>query len=196
MGKRKTVNKFKSEYAKEFNGIVAGKDEVHARCVPCDQQISLKNTGKTAIADHQKTTKHKSNVKAKAETQLLLRFATTKKWNSEDEKVFAAEGAFSYHVPKHGQSFASTDCVSSEGLFETMFSDSNITKKYSSSQDKTTAIIKSKFIFTNLKLAIFLDVLAPHSLDLLLKELGDGSFSLSIDASNHKEVKMFPIIIR
>lgn len=140
-------NKFKSEYSTKFSGIVAGKDGFHAKCVPCDQQIALRSKGKTAIVDHEKTAKHKSNIKTKAQSQPIQAFTTTTRWNSEDEKVFAAEGAFSYHVAKHGQSFASTNCVSSEGLFRTMFPDSNVAKKYGSSETKTAAIIKSEFIF-------------------------------------------------
>ncbi len=189
-------NKFKPEYSTKFNGIVAGKNEFNAKCVPCDQQISLKTTGKAAILDHEKTAKHKSNVKIKAQTKSIQAFTTTTKWNSEDEKVFAAEGVFAYHIAKHGQSFASTNCVSSEGLFRTMFPDSNLAKKYGSAETKTAAIVKSKLFFKFNIILTFLGVLAPHSIELVLKELGDGPFSISIDASNHKEIKMFPIIIR
>jgi hypothetical protein len=47
-----------------------------------------------------------------------------------------------------------------------------------------------------LKFYFFLDVLAPHSVEEVLKELANGPFSISIDASNHGESKMFPIVIR
>uniref|UniRef100_A0A914CUW0 Cytochrome b-c1 complex subunit 7 n=1 Tax=Acrobeloides nanus TaxID=290746 RepID=A0A914CUW0_9BILA len=45
---------------------------------------------------------------------------------SIDMKVAAAEGAFAYHIAKHAQSFKSTNCVSSDGLFKTIFPDSAI----------------------------------------------------------------------
>jgi hypothetical protein len=40
------------------------------------------------------------------------------------------------------------------------------------------------------------DVLAPHSIDQVLKEVDGAPFSISIDASNHGVQKMFPVVIR
>ena len=39
-------------------------------------------------------------------------------------------------------------------------------------------------------------MLAPYSVECLLKELGEQPFSISTDASNHKEIKLFPLVIR
>ena len=39
-------------------------------------------------------------------------------------------------------------------------------------------------------------VLAPHSVHTILKELADGPFSISIDSSNHKTTKLFPLVLR
>jgi hypothetical protein len=39
-------------------------------------------------------------------------------------------------------------------------------------------------------------VLAPFSVEKLLAELGDQPFSISTDASNHSEIKLFPVVIR
>ena len=58
-----------------------------------------------------------------------------------DEKTAAAEGAWAYHTARNNQSFTSTDCVSSEGLFCTMFSDSAVAKKFSCARIKTAALI-------------------------------------------------------
>ncbi|KAI6658179.1 hypothetical protein LOD99_15449 [Oopsacas minuta] len=64
-----------------------------------------------------------------------------------------------------------------------MFSDSDIAKNFHSARTKTEAIITG--------------VLAPMSIEELLSELQTGiAFSLSTDASNHAELKTFPIIIR
>lgn len=40
-----------------------------------------------------------------------------------------------------------------------------------------------------------LGVLAPYSVKCLLNELGEQPFSISTDASNHKEIKLFPLVI-
>lgn len=61
-----------------------------------------------------------------------------------DDKTTAAEGTWAYHTVFHHQPFASTNCVSSDGLFRTMFADSKIATKFSSAETKTAAIIKSK----------------------------------------------------
>jgi hypothetical protein len=58
-----------------------------------------------------------------------------------DERATAAEGAWAYHLARHNQSFASADCVSSNGLFRTMFSDSEVAKKFSSAQVKAASIL-------------------------------------------------------
>ena len=49
-------------------------------------------------------------------------------------------------------------------------------------RDKATAIIKG--------------ILAPYSHQQLLKELSLLPYSISIDASNHKETKLFPVVVR
>ncbi|KAI6646870.1 hypothetical protein LOD99_9139 [Oopsacas minuta] len=63
------------------------------------------------------------------------------------------------------------------------FSDSDVAKNFHSARTKTEAIITG--------------VLAPMSIEEVLSELQTGiAFSLSTDASNHAELKTFPIIIR
>jgi hypothetical protein len=63
-----------------------------------------------------------------------------------DDKAAAAEGVWAFHVARHHHSFQSTDCVSSDGLFRTMFPDSEVAKKFSCAQTKTAKIIKGLLI--------------------------------------------------
>lgn len=58
-----------------------------------------------------------------------------------DDKTAAAEGAWAFHIATHNQAFATTDCCSSDALFRTMFSDSDVAKKFSCASDKTKAIL-------------------------------------------------------
>lgn len=64
-----------------------------------------------------------------------------------DDKTAAAEGAWAFHVANHNQAFASTDCCSSDALFRTMFSDSEVAKKFSCAASKTKAILTGLFVF-------------------------------------------------
>jgi hypothetical protein len=58
-----------------------------------------------------------------------------------DDKTAAAEGAWAFHVATHNQAFSSTDCCSSDSLFRTMFSDSEVAKKFGCNRDKVKAIL-------------------------------------------------------
>ncbi|KAL3084484.1 hypothetical protein niasHS_009255 [Heterodera schachtii] len=48
--------------------------------------------------------------------------------SNSDLQIAAAEGTWSYHIARHAQSFASSDCASS--LFKTIFPDSSINLEY------------------------------------------------------------------
>ncbi|KAL3120081.1 hypothetical protein niasHT_003333 [Heterodera trifolii] len=87
-----------------------------------------------------------------------------------------------YHLCRHAQSFESSDCVSSDGLFKTMFSDSAVAKKFGCARNKASKIITG--------------VLAPYSVQIMLSELGNHYFSIALDSFNHKTTKLFPIVIR
>lgn len=137
--------KFLPSYAKEFKFIVAGKDEFHARCTYCVQEIDLRAKGKPSITQHAESTKHKNNAKTVAENQAVNQFFKPKR-TSEDDKIAAAEGVWSYHIAQHGQSFQSADCTSSKGLFQAMFPDSNVAKEFGCAKMKTAKIITSKFL--------------------------------------------------
>ena len=128
-------NKFKSQYTKEFKCIVVGKDPYHACCTTCNQQIELSSTGRPAITRHCETEKHKRAAKLAVENLAISTFVTPK-WTADNEKVAAAEGAWSYHIAKHGQSFLSADCVSKDNLFQPMFPDSKVAENFSSAQRK------------------------------------------------------------
>lgn len=65
-------NVYKADFAKEFNGICKGKDDNHAHCIPCNDEINLAAMGKAAIKQHQAKQKHKDNVKAAGSTRFLL----------------------------------------------------------------------------------------------------------------------------
>ena len=137
--------------------------------------------GKTAISPHNATTRHKNNARSIASNQSMKNFFTSRTSpNNLDYKAAAAEGAWAFHIAKHQQSFLSNDCTTH--LIKAIFSDSDITKKFTSARTKTASIITG--------------VLAPFAQKSLLSELGENPFSISIDASNHNEMKLFPLVVR
>ena len=116
-----------------------------------------------------------------ASNQSMKNFFTSRTSpNNLDYKAAAAEGAWAFHIAKHQQSFLSNDCTTH--LIKAVFSDSDIAKKFTSARTKTASINTG--------------VLASFAQKSLLSELGENPFSISIDASNHNEVKLFPLVVR
>lgn len=86
-----------------------------------------------------------------------------------------------FHTVKHHMSYRSTDCTST--LLRKLFDNSNIAAKVSCARTKTEAVVNG--------------VLGPHSIENVRKELREIPFiGVGTDASNHGDIKMFPIIIQ
>ena len=129
MSKRKC--KFKDEFEQIKDIKRSKKNDEWFRCELCGMDIKLASGGRTALTEHTDSNRHKENLKAAQSTQSLTNFFPS---NSAptliDDKTAAAEGAWAYHLVSHHQSFASTNCVSSDGLFRTMFADSKVAVKF------------------------------------------------------------------
>jgi hypothetical protein len=97
------------------------------------------------------------------------------------ESVCDAEGTLAFRTVAHHNSFKSMDCTSK--LLREMFNDYEVAKRISSARTKTEAIVNS--------------VLAPHAVQEVLKSLQGILFcEVSMDASKHGAVKIFPILIQ
>ena len=96
MAPRKRKSFFKSEYAKEFQGITQSKaGDEYAHCIPCKFDISLASTGKHAITHHQKTEKHQKAAKAARVSGAITAFMPNTSSPSDlDRQTAAAEGGF------------------------------------------------------------------------------------------------------
>ena len=65
MGQPKRKHIFLISYENEFPGITRSKNgEEYAHCVPCNSDICLTATGKTAITIHFDSAKHKNALRA------------------------------------------------------------------------------------------------------------------------------------
>ena len=180
MSKRKHV--FRDDYEKEFANVKQSqKGKSYAHCCYCDSEINLEAMGETAISAHNATTRHKNNARSIASNQSMKNFFTSRTSpNNLDYKAAGAEGAWAFHTAKHQQSFFYNDCTTH--LIKAIFSDSDVAKKFTSARTKIASIVTG--------------VLAPFAQKSLLSELGENPFSISIDASNHNEVKLFPLVVR
>ena len=180
MSKRK--NSFRDDFEKEFKNIKRSLKGIHfAHCNVCDCEINLEAIGKTAISARNATQKHKKCAQMLDSNQSMESFCTRpSRPTTIDYKAAAAEGTWAYHTVKHHQSFNSNDCTSQ--LFKAIFPDLEVAKKFASARTKITSIITG--------------VLAPYAQTKMLSDLGTQPFSISVDASNHKEVKLFPLVIR
>lgn len=94
---------------------------------------------------------------------------------TKEEQLAATEGTFAYHTVSHNHSFRSMDCTSK--LLQKA-----LEPKFKCARTKAKAIIANLF--------------APHCLSELQSDLERYSFvSIMTEASNHKEIKIFPILI-
>lgn len=98
-----------------------------------------------------------------------------------DNKILAVEAAIAFHTVKHHQSFRSTSCTTS--LVKKMIDDSQIAAKLSSAKTKTRAIA--------------VNVVAPYCTTDFLRTLDTIPYvPVSTDGSNHRSLKLFPILIQ
>ena len=180
MSKRK--NSYRDEYEKEFSNVKRClKGQCFAHCSFCKCDINLEAIGKAAISALNATQMHKNSARQTKSNQSVKAFFKSQSAPTTlDYKATPAEGTWAFHTVKHQQSFFSNDCTSH--LLKTLFPDSDIAKKFASARMKTKSIITR--------------VLGPYAQKILLPELGTQPFSASVDASNHNQLKLFPLVIR
>lgn len=176
MPKRRCI--FTAKLQKDFPFIHSksggGKSDVI--CVKCSTSFSVAHSGKGDILQHISTDKHKLQDRNLASSSTLNKFFSPKTFGSNEKKLAATEGLFAYHIIRHNQSFRSADCMSKivKKVFE---------PKYSSGRTKTEAIIKKVFL--------------PMVLEKLDQDVNPVKFiTVLSDASNHKDMKIFPLLIR
>lgn len=169
--RRKCV--FNADLEKKYPFIkkIENKTQSDVRCEVCKAEFNIGNAGKTDIEKHLTTQKHIKSLQTSSSSSIVNFFQST------DYSMAACEGSWAYHVVQSNHSFRSSDCSSK--LLRTCFD----VKNFHCARTKCEAII------TN--------VLAPHALDELMKELSASNFiCFSTDASNHSNVKMMPVLVR
>ena len=96
------------------------------------------------------------------------------------DQAIQAEVRWATFVVKHNISFLARDHATK--LFGKIFPDSAITKKFSCSHTKTTAIVKK--------------ALAPQFTERVIESMSCGPFTLMMDESNDRRDKSCIILVR
>ena len=176
--KQKRWTKFQDNWLKndEFKQWLIKKDEFSAKCGYCDINFSVKYEGLKAVTDHLKTNNHKTNEKSLKSSQTMTAFVT--KTNSkEEEEIRIAEVCLTYHTVYHHLSYRAMDCNTK--LVKELFKDSKIANRVQLGRTKMEAIAKN--------------ILSPISIKRHCESMRGKLFSISSDASNRGNVKLFPI---
>jgi hypothetical protein len=99
-------------------------------------------------------------------------------FQSDEKKMAAIEGAWAYHTVVHDQAFRSMDCTCK--LIKHCFE-----PRFTCARTKCESIIDQVFV--------------PYIQNILDAELNRDTthfVSIYFDSSNHKEIKIVPIIVR
>ena len=148
-------------------------DKVH--CNQCMAVFSISHGGRSDINKHLQTQKHKSSIEAAASSSRQTNFFKAAD-SDQSLKLAAKETTFAYHTAIHGQSFKSSDCTSK--LISKFF--------------------ESKFALARTKCeAVIVNCIGSMVAADLRQELGKANFvTVTIDASNRKEIKLVPVVVR
>lgn len=138
------------------------------------------------IKQHGETKHHKLKTELYKKTSTLDRFfgSTGSSSNSLtcDDKISASELALTYHTVKHNLSYNSMDCTVK--LNKIIYADSKTALNIKLGRTKMEALVN--------------EVLGPYALQTLLNDLNAPNlyFCLQTDASNRKNIKLFPLVVQ
>lgn len=170
-------NTFNNNLQKLYPSLKASnfkKTEVF--CQTCNGKFSLRNGGKSSIEKHFKTKKHQNSLSASVSSKKIDNFYSKAKFGSQEEEIAYMEGLMCYHAVRHDHSFRSSDC-------KTKIMKQIGHEKYSCSRTKSASIVNNVF--------------ANFCKEKLDEDLQKSNFvSISFDSSNHKDIKLIPIIVR
>lgn len=164
---------FNEKLKEKYPFLETNKSDSELRCKQCKGIFSIASGGNADIQRHLKTGKHLSAMSAASTSKKIDSIFSS----TFDLEVAAMEGTWAYHIINANHSFQSSDCASK--IFRSCFQ----MKKFTCSQTKCQAIV--------------LNVIAPQVRKMLIEELKTCNFvSVSVDASNHGSIKIFPVLVR
>lgn len=174
---------YNKNWEQEYKWLASSNDQHEARCLLCRNVSKISYKGIVAVIEHKNSKPHKLAEKSINSSNLVDKFFV-KKHAKEKDLVTAIEIAHIYHSSKYHHSYNSLDC--SMKLNSELYDDSKIAPKISCKRNKFTAIVCN--VLSKEALRIVLDDLKHHDPSLF--------FCLQIDASNRKNMKMFPLSVQ
>jgi hypothetical protein len=178
MSKRRNCS-FNDHFQRDFKFIKLDKlcsDGTKVICQHCNVHFSVAHGRRSDISQHLHSQKHKDAEKTLASVKNISSFMVRRDGDSESDKIAASEALVAYHTARHGKSFRANDCLSIliKKIYEPEFS---------------SARTKSEVIITN--------ILSPYILGEVIEDLNKiKSITVSLDASNKKEIRLFPIVVQ
>jgi len=179
--KSKRMCSFKPEWEK-FDFLKRVDGDIHkAFCKICSRSFLISHGGLNDIKRHVNVPEHQRREKTCKSNQSFQMFLKRDVLTSEEEKVLAAELVKVYHGVKHNIAYTTIDCDSK--LCPVIFGNSKICSKISLGKTEAASLVHN--------------VLAPASTEEPIEKLKSVIFySISTDASNHGNIKLFPLIVR
>ena len=177
--KKRRMNQFQDKWLTDpdYREWLTKKNDFSARCNVCNIDFFVKYEEVAAVKCHKNTANHRNKEKSMKMSQTMSLFVI--KTNSkEKEQVIVSELCLTFHTINHH--YRSMDC--NNKLLKELFSDSKIARGIHCGRTKLEAIA------TNL--------LSPLSIKAHLKKINKKCFSISSDASNKVNVKLFPICVQ
>ncbi|CAF1338633.1 unnamed protein product, partial [Rotaria sp. Silwood1] len=149
-----------------------------ARCKACLKTFSVHSDGKSAVEKHMISNSHKKSMKLFENNCSLVQFITPE---HELDKIAAVECVLVFHGVKHGHSYKSQACT--VDLIRNVFESSLLAKSISCGRAKARSIT--------------CNILGSYFTKRVIDDLLNSRFySLSIDASNKGNCKMFPFTVQ
>ena len=154
---------------------VYGKND-RVKCTLCLSEFSISHGDRSDIKGLTKSAKHEANLQVAAENVRLDSFFKKTLLDDGDLLLAAKEATFGYHSAVQNKSFKTADCSSK--LIAKLFE-----PKFRSVGTKPEAII--------------LNAIVPFAAEELKNDLMEINFvTLTADASNRKDVKLIPVMVR
>nr|XP_015930873.1 uncharacterized protein LOC107457258 [Parasteatoda tepidariorum] len=174
--KAKVTQRYRDAYSVEWPCFIKSKvSEGHVFCTVCSTDFMIAHGGRDDCRRHFQSKKHRDLSKLREQSSSLDTYFRS----SQDTDATKAEMLFAAFIIEHNLPISCSDHASQ--LFQNMFPDSKIAKKYSSSRTKTSSIIKA---------------MAKHSQEYMIQILKQSPFSLATDGSNDvNSTKLYPVVL-
>lgn len=177
MSRKRGVNVLNDSLSETYSFLKKTKSDSDVRCNVCNTEFNISHGGKSDIESHLRSGTHQKALSCASSSQPLTNFFKSAKLSKSDLEIAACEGVWAYHVIRSNHSFRSADCASK--IIRSCF-----------------ALVKFTCARTKCE-SIATGVIAPYVSRELQKDLADCHFvTLITDASNHGNIKMFPVVVR